>query len=411
MRRTDLARLGLFAAALSAFVAAASTGCSAENSLVGGSCRAPYSECGGRCVDTSRDSLNCGACGNVCAAGVACVGGVCGQASTTLDGDVTDGDPSTRDSSNGGGDGSPDDGPSNYDGPTRDALADASADGSTGADAGDGGDGGDAQDAGDAGCLQPNLVCDGICTDVINDSSNCGGCGKVCPSNSCVSGACVGSAAGHIIAIGHDYQVIPAQNSSQARAIANAVFVAKSSPISVLSFEHYAVAQDVINVQSTLTLQAKKQGRTLSFTSTIVDSDIPNTLAIKTYDVLLVPDLRLAPSGKLKALGTTWSSNTAINDFLHAGGVIVILDGASGTGEMPDLETNMGVLNVKAHTALPAPSLTVLAPGDAVGSGVISPYVPTKSCAWFDTEPASGTVTYVVGNGANQPVIVHKVVP
>ncbi len=398
MRRTNLTSLACTLAAISAFVAAASTGCSQENAIVGGTCRAPYVECGGQCVDTDRDSQNCGACGHACGLGVACVSGAC-QTSTAADGDV-DGDPSVQPDSSSAGDGSLGDGESNSDGPT---ASDSAEDGDNS------GDGGDADP--DSGCVQPNLICDGMCTDITTDSSNCGGCGKVCPSNSCVNGSCVGSAAGHIIAIGHDYQVVPAQNSSQARALANAVFVSKSSPISVLSFEHYAVAQDVVNVKSTLTAQAKKQGRTMSFTVSVNDNDVPNTLAIKTYDVLLVPDQRVAGNGALKTLGTNWSSNTAIVDFLHAGGVIVILDGASGTSEMPDLETNMGVLSVKAHTTLSSPSLTVLAPGDAVGAGLISPYVPTKSCSWFDTEPASGTVTYVVGNGANQPVVVHKVVP
>jgi hypothetical protein len=333
---------------------------------------------------------------------------VSGDASRPLpDATLLDGDPP---------DSSVDDGSVDVDGQVNDgqvndgALADADSDGQA-SDASDGGGGGFDAQGPDAGCLQPNLVCDNVCTDVTSDSANCGACGKVCPSNSCVNGACIGNAAGHVISIGHDYQVNPAQNSSQARVIANAVFISKSNPIAVLSFEHYSAAQDVANVQSVLTTQAKKQGRSLSITSTSNDGDIPNTLDINTYDVLLVPDQRNAPNGTLATLGTNWSSNSVIADFLHAGGVIVMLDGGTGTGEMPDLETNMGVLSVSAHSVLANPSLTVLAPGDAVGAGLVSPYVPTKSCTWISTEPSSNTVTYVVGAGLNQPVVVHKVIP
>src|ERR1019366_3166264 len=94
---------------------------------------------------------------------------------------------------------------------------------------GDGSSGDPDADDGSVACLSPNLVCDGLCIDPTSDPNNCGSCGKVCPSNSCVAGACSGTAAGHVVAIGHDYQAIPSMSSSQARVLANAVFIPKSS--------------------------------------------------------------------------------------------------------------------------------------------------------------------------------------
>src|SRR5687768_9836264 len=40
-------------------------------------CSKGSSCCAGSCVDPSRDSLHCGACGKSCAAGEACAGGTC----------------------------------------------------------------------------------------------------------------------------------------------------------------------------------------------------------------------------------------------------------------------------------------------------------------------------------------------
>ncbi len=49
-----------------------------SNSIALGSCTGcSGTVCGGACVDTGADEANCGACGNVCAAGATCTSGVC----------------------------------------------------------------------------------------------------------------------------------------------------------------------------------------------------------------------------------------------------------------------------------------------------------------------------------------------
>lgn len=40
-------------------------------------CRAPYKDCGGKCIMTTLDNDNCGACGVICGPGSACQGGTC----------------------------------------------------------------------------------------------------------------------------------------------------------------------------------------------------------------------------------------------------------------------------------------------------------------------------------------------
>lgn len=43
-------------------------------------CPRPLQECSGQCVDVQSNVDHCGGCGQVCTAGEACVGGVCGTA-------------------------------------------------------------------------------------------------------------------------------------------------------------------------------------------------------------------------------------------------------------------------------------------------------------------------------------------
>ncbi len=54
-------------------------GCGSQNALVGAECVSGATSCDGVCVDPTKDSDNCGACGNVCSAGASCVEGVCSE--------------------------------------------------------------------------------------------------------------------------------------------------------------------------------------------------------------------------------------------------------------------------------------------------------------------------------------------
>ena len=47
------------------------------DAMTGPTCDGGQTVCSGRCVDTSSDGLNCGACGNACSAGQVCNGGMC----------------------------------------------------------------------------------------------------------------------------------------------------------------------------------------------------------------------------------------------------------------------------------------------------------------------------------------------
>ena len=258
-------------------------------------------------------------------------------------------------------------------------------------------------------CVAPEIQCGSDCIDPTSDPMNCGACGHVCPSNSCVAAKCVGSAPGHVVAIGHDYAIAPTSFSSQARVLSNATLLPASNPLRVMSYEQYADATAVKNAEGVVNAEAKQLGRSITFVPVTSSQTVSSTIDVNAFDVLLVHDQKNAPTSALATIGTSWQSDGKISTFLHAGGVVIVLSGGAGTAEMPDLATNAQLLAVNSQSQITG-SLQVLAPADAIGSGVVSPYVPKPSTVSFDTEANGGDVVWVVAqNGA--PVVVHKIMP
>jgi hypothetical protein len=258
-------------------------------------------------------------------------------------------------------------------------------------------------------CIAPEIQCGNDCIDPTDDPNNCGSCGHVCPSNSCVAGKCVGSAPGHVVVIGHDYATAPSTFSSQARVLSNATLLPSSNPLRVLSYEQYADSTSVKNAEGVVNGEAKQLGRTINFVATTSAQTVSSTIDVNAYDVLLVHDQKNAPAGTLASIGTTWGSDGHVASFLQAGGVVIVLTGGSGTAQMPALATNAQLLSIASQSSITG-SLSVLAPADAIGSGVVSPYIPKPSTVTLDTEQSGGNVVWVVAqNGA--PVVVHKIMP
>jgi hypothetical protein len=433
-----------FAAALGPVAA----GCGADNALVGGSCAAPFSQCGVECVNLENDPQNCGTCGFACSPGDACGMGECifvlsdgssldaasedarsgSDGSLRVDATMNDapsGDGS--DASDAPGDRASTDGPTGDgtlpdglapDGSTADGATDgAGTDGTADANVTDGGAvdsaAGDssAEEGGEAATCAPDQECGGTCVDETGDPLNCGGCGIVCPSQICVASQCVGSTAGSVVFIGHDYATtVP--GTSEARVLSNAVFLWPTDTVNVLSYERYADSTALEHIAAILS--AGSLGRTANVTHTVTDSDIPNTLDIQTYGVLLVADQVNAQGDvDLGALGDSW--RPTLTTFTGAGGIVVILDGGTGAAQMPSFASGTGLLGVTAQTSLPTnTALYLLAPSDSVGNDVISPYAAGANSVTITTEANGGSVDYVVGPASDSgapvsPTVVHKV--
>jgi hypothetical protein len=362
-------------AAVAAWVALVATGCGSDQALVGGACAPGYVQCGPQqCCPVGDASLPDG----------------------PSDGAT---DATSSDGADAAGDAAPGDAPEEPILGDGAMGRDDAGQKSDGGDAGEGGVDGSTDAPADTGpvCTPPLVDCGGQCVDTTSDPFNCGACGTFCVSQICQSSMCVGSAAGGgIVFIGHDYSSTPA-GTAQARVLSNAVFIPQLSQLRVLSYERYALQGAVNHVKNILTTAAQQEGRSLSITSTTNDADIPSTLTVQSYAVLLVHDQPSAPAGALAALGASWAPT--LTQFTQQGGVVVVLDGGTGTGQMPQFVTATTLLDV-------------VAPNDAVGIGVVSPYGAGYSSVSVTTEPSGGSVVYVVDlpsdAGVAIPVVVHK---
>jgi hypothetical protein len=387
-------------AASVAFAASAllASACGESASLVGGECIAGYTPCGGTCCRDKADGAATG--------------------STPLDAgrdqqaapgnDASDGSSdggSRQQGTNGDASDAADSSPVGDAGPASDSASSEDTGVATGDDAG----GDDASGEAGPGCTPPTVWCGAGCVDVTDDPYNCGGCGVVCPSQICVASTCVGSTAGGIVFIGDDYATAP-MGVGPSEVLSNAVFMPRSNPLRVLSYDRYAKPEAPAYVASILDGMASQLGRHLVRTTTATDSYVASKLSVQSFDVLIVHDQARAASGAMQALGTSWAS--ALGTFTQQHGIVVILDGGTGVGEMPQFSSGTGLLQVTAQSpATPGTVLDVTAPGDAVGIGVLSPFAATSSSVFVTTEPNGGDVAYVVtgADAGASPLVIHKV--
>ncbi len=422
---THATRLLLLAISLALFVPLACT----ETGVVGGKCREGYTVCGGRCVDLQTDPDNCGTCGNACAAGVQCISGSCGGSvdggsdadaaptdSGDADADANDGAEPHPDGGDGGnpeaGDGgNPDGGDGGnctppFDTPSQCGDCNTQCTGSTSICS--------PSDGGYACvplCTAPLVQCKNQCVDLNSDPKHCGSCNKVCPTGLCQGGKCVGAKAGHIVTACINYQQ-NFQTSSQTVLLGNAVFLPFANPVRILAYDQYVQNNARQRADQTIGWAATARGRTYNITSVSTAAGVTAQLSVLDYDVFLVYDQPNAPAGTLGSIGSSWMST--LDSYARAGGVIVVLSGGDGVGEMPAFLTNSNLLPVSTETDVTGSQLYNRAPTDAVGLNVLTPFAAMKSTCTFTTSVTpDATTTFVVTdqppNGPlGSPVVVHR---
>lgn len=312
----------------------------------------------------------------------------------------------------GAGDGGDGDGNGN-----RSGGGDAGA--GTGPDAGAGdGSGGDSGSGNAPSCEEPLVACGSQCVDTNLNPAHCGGCFNACPSGICQAGMCVGATTGHIAVYCMNYATAPTQGT-QAVLLANAVFLPIRAEVRILAFTRWAPAAVRSRISSLLSASASMRGRSYVLTEIEDPAELTAELNIQSYDVLMIYEQSSAPAGELGEVGVEWQDSLVLDSFTRAGGVVIALDGAQGTAEMPELLSSSGLLAVDGHAAIATNDSTTRfynrAPADALAVNVVSPFSPISNSCTFETAltPSAETVFVVTdapSPDAGEPVVIHRIV-
>ncbi|MBS2014718.1 MAG: hypothetical protein JST00_17655 [Deltaproteobacteria bacterium] len=257
-------------------------------------------------------------------------------------------------------------------------------------------------------CAAPLVLCSGACISVTSDPRNCGACGKICPSNICVAGECQGATPGDVVLIGHSYGTAVA-GSSQAKILLNALEIATTNPIRILSYEAGAAPEEVSAVTTLATTSLASIGRGTAMTVSTTPADLASPSLASSFDVVIVHGF----VGDAAALGTQWRDS--LGTFTQKGGIVVALD--DGSRDVPTVLSSSMLLQVSGHTVRPSSThLVVAAATDAVGTQVLSPYAPYGSPVTFQGLAAEGPdLTWVLRERITEDdmgdaVVVHRIV-
>jgi hypothetical protein len=252
---------------------------------------------------------------------------------------------------------------------------------------------------------QPPIVCNtgftacgDRCVFLREDPDHCGSCNNPCSSGFCMAGQCQSQGAGHLVVIGHDYQVT---RTGMNNLVGNAVLLSGASPARVLAYEGTALPAAVQGTTAAITEVAASRGRT--WTRTVVAAaDVPARLA--EFDVFLIHAQATSSDAALNQLGQDWA--TALGAFIASGKTVVLLDGiTTSNGGTVKILSSAGLFAGSTRFAVTGETLTVASPGDALALGVPRTYRAETTSAAFNT----AEMVKVVQTAAGVAVVVHRV--
>jgi hypothetical protein len=394
--------------------------------VVGATCRDGLSVCGASCVDLAADFRNCGSCGNDCGLFV-CADGVCSTTDLRPDpgidggsrdgafGDGVDGGGGGSGADSGAGSSATDGGGSGEGGASFPGCGLGETDCSSGCEdllvshaaCGECGNECDADEVCSAGvcapaCEPPLTLCAGGCRDVSSDDEHCGRCGAACPSGICEDAECLGAIPGFVVVLGHDFATGTASRGMN-RLAGNAVLaLPRGAPVRMLEFRGEASSASIAGVRKAIELVRIESGRNV----TIVDAlEALVPVQLQQADVFVVHAQAAATKSTLGKLRDQWAN--ALNDFLRAGGVVVLFEAPSTKNEGTFKLLPSPLFGAAGRSSIPAQTLRMIAPGLALTARVPDRYQSAGQSLRFS---GVSDATPIVVDGDDAPVVLQHII-
>jgi len=219
-------------------------------------------------------------------------------------------------------------------------------------------------------CVLPSKVCGGTCTDVTTDPDDCGSCGHVCASGICTAGVCTGELAGHIVAIGHDYQQ---RNAAMSRVIGNAAALGSTGDLGIAHLAGTATQVSRDGTAAALASALASMGR---MTHAVALPAVGSPLT--GIDVLVI-DAQTGDGASAQALGASWQ--VAIDALLARHGVVIVLEGAGGVSHR--FASGAVLFTVATPIDATGSPAFVASAIDAITQQVVSPYLADTTSVVF----------------------------
>jgi hypothetical protein len=181
--------------------------------------------------------------------------------------------------------------------------------------------------------------------------------------------------------------------------LGNAVFLPRFNPVKILAYDEFADPSVRSRVDLTIGWAGADIGQGYRITSINHPDSVNSQLKKPDYDVFLMYEQSLAPTGTLSTYGSKWAQT--LESFSYVGGVIVVLSGATGTKEMPEFLTSARLLEVTSETAVSNSFVYNREPGSSLGTGVENQFLaPHDACVFTTPAPSNGSTLFVVTDNA-----------
>jgi hypothetical protein len=202
--------------------------------------------------------------------------------------------------------------------------------------------------------------------------------------------------------------------SGQTNLLGNAVFLAQGDPVRILAYTRDSAVASINGTNQALVSAAAARGRAFAKTEITGLNSVTNQLNRADYEVLIIYDQQNAPAGRMASRAAAWSPT--IQAFAELGGIVVVLTGGGGISEMDELVDGIGLASVTGTTNYNGNNYAVIAPGDALAIGVVSPYLAVAtSCVFSGAQASDSELIYVTegatpGPGVGDPGAMHRIV-